>query len=58
LAALLQLRWTVKHKWGAQKTLARAGRPDLVFAFHYGEQIRPRMLARVARQTGLRPEHL
>ena len=38
-----------------------AGRPgwaDFVFAFHDGEEIGPRMLARIARRTGLRPEDL
>jgi hypothetical protein len=29
-----------------------------VFAFHDGEEIGPRMLARVARHTGLTPEDL
>jgi hypothetical protein len=36
--------------------LARPGWPDEVFGFHDGEEIGPCMLARVARQTGLRPE--
>ena len=58
LAALLRLGWTVKRETGAHKTLARPGWPDVVFAFHDGEEIGPRMLARVARQTGLRPEDL
>jgi predicted RNA binding protein YcfA (HicA-like mRNA interferase family) len=30
----------------------------VVFAFHDGDEIGPRMLARIARQTGLRPEDL
>ena len=58
LAALLRLGWTVKREAGSHKVLARAGGPDVVFAFHDGEEIGPRMLARVARQTGLRPEDL
>ena len=58
LAALLRLGWTVKRETGSHKTLARSGWPDVVFAFHDGEEIGPRMLARVARQTGLRPEDL
>jgi predicted RNA binding protein YcfA (HicA-like mRNA interferase family) len=58
LAALLRLGWTVKREAGSHKTLARPGWPDAVFAFHDGEEIGPRMLARVARQTGLRPEDL
>ncbi len=58
LAALLRLGWTVKREAGSHKTLARPGWPDVVFAFHDGDEIGPRMLARVARQTGLRPEDL
>jgi predicted RNA binding protein YcfA (HicA-like mRNA interferase family) len=58
LAALLRLGWAVKREAGSHKVLARAGWPDVVFAFHDGEEIGPRMLARVARQTGLRPEDL
>jgi hypothetical protein len=34
----------------------RLGR--FVFAFHDGEEIGPKMLARIARHTGLRPEDL
>jgi predicted RNA binding protein YcfA (HicA-like mRNA interferase family) len=58
LAALLRLGWTVKREAGSHKTLARPGWSDVVFAFHESEEIGPRMLARVARQTGLRPEDL
>jgi hypothetical protein len=36
----------------------RAGWPDFVFTFHDQEEIGPRMLARIARHTGLRPEDL
>lgn len=32
--------------------------PDVVFAFQDGDEIGPRMLARIARQTGLLPEDL
>jgi len=31
---------------------------DFVFAFHNGEEIGPRMLARIARHTGLQPQDL
>ena len=34
----------------------RSGWPDTVFAFQDGEEIGPRMLARLARRTGLRSE--
>jgi hypothetical protein len=39
-------------------TLARPGWPDFVFAFHESEEVGPRMLARVAKRTGLTPEDL
>jgi hypothetical protein len=39
-------------------TLSRQEWPDFVFAFHDGEEIGPRMLSRIARRTGLRPEDL
>jgi predicted RNA binding protein YcfA (HicA-like mRNA interferase family) len=38
--------------------LQRAGWADFVFAFHDKEEIGPRMLARIARRTGLTPEDL
>ena len=58
LAALLRLGWTLKRQSGSHRTLARAGWPDFVFAFHDDEEIGPRMLARIARRTGLTPEDL
>jgi predicted RNA binding protein YcfA (HicA-like mRNA interferase family) len=58
LAALLKLGWTVKRQTGSHKTLAREGWSDFVFAFHDGEEFGPRMLARIAKHTGLTPEEL
>jgi predicted RNA binding protein YcfA (HicA-like mRNA interferase family) len=58
LAALLRIGWTVKWEASSHRVLARDGWPDTVFAFHDGEEIGPRMLARIAKQTGLRPEDL
>jgi predicted RNA binding protein YcfA (HicA-like mRNA interferase family) len=58
LAALLKLGWQVKRQSGSHRTLAREGWPDFVFAFHDGEELGPRMLARIAKHTGLEPEHL
>jgi len=48
LAALQRIGWQVKREAGSHKTLARTGWPDFVFAFHDGEEIGPRMLARIA----------
>ncbi len=58
LAALLKLGWEVKRQTGSHKTLAREGWSDFVFAFHDGEELGPRMLARIAKHTGLTPEDL
>lgn len=58
LAALLSLGWTVKRQSGSHRTLFRPGWPDFVFAFHDGEEIGPRMLARIAKHTGLSPQDL
>ena len=58
LAVLFRIGWTLKRQSGSQKTLSRPGWPDFVFAFHDGEEIGPRMLARIAKRTGLKPEDL
>ena len=58
LVALLKLGWIVKRQTGSHRTLAREGWSDYTFAFHDGEEIGPRMLARVAKRTGLKPEDL
>lgn len=54
-AALLGLGWQLKRQSGSHRTLAREGFPDFVFAFHDSEEIGPKMLARIAKHTGLRP---
>lgn len=58
LAALLRLGWQVKRQSGSHKTLVRNGWPDFVFAFHEGDEIGTKMLARVAKHTGLSPNDL
>ena len=55
LAALLGIGWQVKRQSGSHRTLAREGWPDFVFAFHDGDEIGPKMLARIAKHTGLAP---
>jgi len=56
LAALLRKGWSIKRQTGSHHVLQRPGFPDYVFAFHDGDEIGPRMLARIARHTGLEPE--
>ena len=46
LAALLKIGWTIERERSSHRTLARAGWPDYVFAFHDNVEIGPRMLAR------------
>jgi predicted RNA binding protein YcfA (HicA-like mRNA interferase family) len=58
LAALLRLGWQVKRQSGSHKTLSRSGWSDFVFAFHDGDEIGPKMLARIAKHTGLPPDDL
>jgi predicted RNA binding protein YcfA (HicA-like mRNA interferase family) len=58
VAALQSIGWHVKRQSGSHKTLERDGFPDYVFAFHDGEEIAPRMLSRIARNTGLQPSDL
>jgi predicted RNA binding protein YcfA (HicA-like mRNA interferase family) len=58
LAALLRIGWTLKRQSGSHRTLSRDGWPDFVFAFHDGEEVGPRMLARIAKRTGLSPSDL
>jgi predicted RNA binding protein YcfA (HicA-like mRNA interferase family) len=58
LAALLRIGWTIKRQSGSHRTLSRPGWPDFVFAFHDSEELGPRMLARIAKRTGLNSEDL
>ncbi len=58
LRALKAIGWEIKRQSGSHRTLQRKGSPDIVFAFHDGEEIGPKMLARIAKATGLRPEDL
>lgn len=58
LAALLRIGWVIKRQSGSHRTLARPGWPDFTYAFHDGEEIGPRMLVRIAKHTGLTPDHL
>lgn len=58
LAALLRIGWQIKRQRGSHRTLTREGWPDYVFPFHDRDEIGPRMLARISKHTGLKPEHL
>ena len=57
-ATLLRIGWSIKRQDGSHKLLERLGYPDYVFAFHDGDEIGPKMLARIAKHTGLKPNDL
>jgi len=58
LAALERIGWRIRRQRGSHRVLEREGFADYVFAFHDREEIGPRMLARVAKKTGLMPEDI
>ncbi|MFH7026588.1 MAG: type II toxin-antitoxin system HicA family toxin [Heteroscytonema crispum UTEX LB 1556] len=58
LAALQRISWEIKRQSGSHKILTRPDWADFVFAFHDNEEIRPRMLARIAKITGFTPDDL
>ena len=58
LAALMRIGWQLKRESGSHKILSRPGWPDFVFAFHDRDEIGPKMLARIAKNTGLKPSDL
>lgn len=58
LGALERIGWRVKRQTGSHKVLSRNGWEDYVFAFRDSEEIGSKMLARIAKKTGLKPEDL
>ena len=58
LSALLRIGWSIKRESSSHKILSRLGWPDVVFAFHDKDEVGPRMLARFAKHTGLKPDDL
>lgn len=58
LGALLRIGWKVSRQKGSHKVLEREGWPNYVFAFHERDEVGPKMLARIAKHTGLKPSDL
>ena len=58
LAALEKLGWQVKRQAGSHKILKKEVREDYVFAFRDSDEIGSKMLARIAKKTGLTPDDL
>lgn len=57
-AALLRNGWSLKKQVGSHRKLERVGWPNFTFCFHDNEEIGPAALARIGKDTGLRPEDL
>jgi predicted RNA binding protein YcfA (HicA-like mRNA interferase family) len=58
LAALLNIGWSIKRQSGSHRVLERMGFDDYVFAFHDSDEVGPRMLSKIAKKTGLKPDDL
>ena len=58
LAALLRIGWTIKRSSGSHLTLQRDGWADVTFAAHDSDEIGPKMMAKLAKNTGLTPDDL
>jgi predicted RNA binding protein YcfA (HicA-like mRNA interferase family) len=56
-AALLRNGWMLKKQVGSHQ-LQRAGWPNFTFCFHDSEEIGPAALAKIGKDTGLRPEDI
>ena len=53
-AALLHIGWKLKRQSGtSHRVLERSGWGDVVWAFHDGDEIGPKALARISKKTGL-----
>jgi len=58
LAALKRIGWYETRVTGSHRTLERQGWAPCSFSFHDNEEIGPRMLAKISKETGLQPEDL
>jgi predicted RNA binding protein YcfA (HicA-like mRNA interferase family) len=58
-AALLRIGWTPKnYKGSSHVQLTHPEKGAYTWAFHDSEELGPKMLARIAKHTGLKPEDL
>ena len=58
LSALEKIGWQVKRQTGSHKILEREGWDNYVFAFRDSDEIGSKMLARIAKKTGLKASDL
>ena len=57
-AALLRIGWWLKKQVGSHRRSMRHGWSNYTFCFHDSEEIGPAALAKMGKDTGLRPEDL
>ncbi len=57
-AALRRIGWALKKQVGSHRKLQRDGWPNFTFSFHDREEVGPAALAKIGKDTGLRPEDL
>jgi predicted RNA binding protein YcfA (HicA-like mRNA interferase family) len=57
-SALLRIGWTFRKQVGSHRKLHRPGWRNFTFCFHDNEKIGPAALAKIGKDTGLRPEDL
>jgi predicted RNA binding protein YcfA (HicA-like mRNA interferase family) len=50
--------WTQYKQVGSHRRLQRTGWKNFTFSLHDGEEIEPAALAKIAKETGLKPEDL
>lgn len=58
LRALLRQGWSIVSQKGSHVKLHHPVRGNYMFGFHDREEIGPRMLAKIGKYTGLKPENL
>ncbi len=54
--ALVKSGWRLKRQRDSHRVMSKIGQADYIFAFHDAEEIGPRMMSRIAKATGLKPE--
>jgi predicted RNA binding protein YcfA (HicA-like mRNA interferase family) len=55
LGALKRIGWKSDRQVGSHVMLVREGWAEYTWSFHDGDEIGPKMLARIAKRTGLKP---
>lgn len=58
LAALFSIGWKLSRQRGTSHLILKRDGKTYVWAFHNNVEIGPRMLARIAKHTGLKPGDL